>query len=395
MPVRTPRTPSYRHHRPTGQAVVTLGGRDFYLGKFGSAESRAEYDRLVAEWLASGRALAPPTPGVDTAAPTVAELILAYVRFAGGYYLKDGAPTSEVANIKNALRPLRRLYAHTGAKDFGPLALKAVRQALIEAGLCRGEVNKRVRHVVRMFRWAVENELVPPSVHHGLKAVAGLKRGRSEARESPPVRPVAEAHVEAIRTHVAPQIWAMVELQRLTGMRPGEATIMRTVDLDRSGTVWAYSPSTHKTEHHGRTRTIYLGPRAQEVVKPWLRADPAAYLFSAREALDAHMEGRRAARKSPMTPSQAARARKKGRKRPPGDHYERESYSRAIAAGCKKAGVPHWHPHQLRHNAATHLRKEFSLEVARVVLGHSSAAVTEVYAEADNSKAIEAMGKVG
>ena len=55
MPARAPRTPSYRHHRPSGQAVVTLGGRDVYLGKFASPESRAEYDRLVAEWLASGR----------------------------------------------------------------------------------------------------------------------------------------------------------------------------------------------------------------------------------------------------------------------------------------------------------------------------------------------------
>jgi hypothetical protein len=48
---RPPRTPSYRLHKPSGQAVVTLGGRDVYLGKFETPESRAEYDRVVAEWL--------------------------------------------------------------------------------------------------------------------------------------------------------------------------------------------------------------------------------------------------------------------------------------------------------------------------------------------------------
>ncbi len=46
-----PRVPSYRRHRPTGQAVVILNGRDIYRyylypGKWGGKESRAEQDRL-------------------------------------------------------------------------------------------------------------------------------------------------------------------------------------------------------------------------------------------------------------------------------------------------------------------------------------------------------------
>ena len=45
-------TPKYRLHRSTGQAVVTLNGRDLYLGKYGSTESKIEYDRLIAEWFA-------------------------------------------------------------------------------------------------------------------------------------------------------------------------------------------------------------------------------------------------------------------------------------------------------------------------------------------------------
>ena len=114
------------------------------------------------------------------------------------------------------------------------MALKAVRQTMIAADLCRAEVNKRIRHIVRMVRWGVENELVPPSIHHGLKAVPGLKRGRSEARESEPVKPVPDAFVDAIEPHVAKQVWAMVQLQRVTGARSGEVTIMRTCDIDRS-----------------------------------------------------------------------------------------------------------------------------------------------------------------
>ncbi len=44
------RIPSYRRHKPAGKAVVTIGGRDIYLGKYGSAESRQEFNRLIVEW---------------------------------------------------------------------------------------------------------------------------------------------------------------------------------------------------------------------------------------------------------------------------------------------------------------------------------------------------------
>jgi integrase len=156
---------------------------------------------------------------------------------------------------------------------------------MIRAGLCRNEVNKRTRHIVRAFKWAVESELVPPGVHQGVKSVAGLRKGRSHARESEPAKPVPDAHVDAIAPHVSRQVWAMVQLQRLTGMRPGEVTIMRTRDIDMLGNVSIYRPESHKTEHHGKEREIPLGPRAQAVLKPWLRADSAAYLFSPREVL--------------------------------------------------------------------------------------------------------------
>jgi integrase len=390
---RSLRTPKYRLHKPSGLTVVTLYGREIYLGRHGTEESKAEYRRLIAEWMIDGGKIATAPSG--PADLTNNEVSVRYLGHGSTYYRKNGKPTKELANIKLAIRPLRRLYGHTLAKDFGPLALKAVRAEMIAAGLCRNEVNKRTAHIVRMFKWAVENELVHPSVYQALKAVAGLRRGRSPARESEPVKPVPDAHVDAIRPHVAKQVWAMVDLQRLTGMRSGEITIMRTCDIDTSGRVWIYKPESHKTEHHGKERVVYLGPRAQAILKPWLRDDTAAYLFSPREVLEEHYAERRRSRKTPMTPSQRARVRKARRSRNPGDHYTSMSYLRTIAVGCKRAGVPHWHPHQLRHNAATWLRKEFGLEVARVILGHSSAVVTEVYAEVDREKAVSVMERVG
>ncbi len=163
MAVQLSRLPSYRLHKPSGLAVVSIGGRDVYLGKFDSPESRAEYDRLMAEWLATGRRpiVADSASRADL---TVNEMLLAYLDYADGYYVKNGKPTTEPVNIRLALRPLRQLYGHTPAREFGPLRLKTVRQAMIDSGLCRSEVNKRVRHVLRAFKWAVGEEMVPPSL---------------------------------------------------------------------------------------------------------------------------------------------------------------------------------------------------------------------------------------
>ncbi len=187
----------------------------------------------------------------------------------------------------------------------------------------------------------------------------------------------------------------MIQVQSLTGMRPGEVVIMRGCDLDTSGQIWSYVPASHKTEHHGRRRIIYIGPRAQQIIKQFLKPDVSEYLFSPRDAMDEFQSKRRANRQTPMTPSQRRRRRKKNPLRSPSEHYTTQSYGYAILKACDKAGVPQWSPNQLRHNAATFLRKQYGIDVARVILGHSSPAVTEVYAELDRTKAIQVMAEVG
>jgi hypothetical protein len=115
------RTPSYRHHKPSEQAVVTLDGRGFYLGRFGSPESRGEHDRLTAEWLLNGRRLSAPDAGAGGDL-TVNELPVEYLGHADTYYVKNGRPTKEPEDLRYAIRPLRQLYGHTQARDFGPMA---------------------------------------------------------------------------------------------------------------------------------------------------------------------------------------------------------------------------------------------------------------------------------
>jgi hypothetical protein len=207
----SPRQPKYRRHKPSGQAVVTLNGHDHYLGKWKSPESKAEYDRLNAEWLAHGRQL----PGRHSPANdlTVNELILAFYRWAEEYYRHpDARPTSEVDNFRLALRSLRKLYGHTRAADFDSVALEALREQMIAAGLCRTRINHDVGRIRRMFNWAVSKKLVSLVAHRSLQTVEGLRRGRSAARETEPVKPVADAVVEATLPFLRPQVAALVQL---------------------------------------------------------------------------------------------------------------------------------------------------------------------------------------
>jgi len=229
------RIPSYCHHKASGQAVVRIAGCDVYLGPYNSEESKAEYDRRVAEWVTKRRSPLIIADGKTPEDLTVNELLDGYLEFAATYYVKDGEETREVVNIEHAVKPLVELYGVTPIKEFSPSRLKTVRQAMIDKKLCRGVINSRINRIRRVVKWGVENEMVPPSVLHGLQAVSGLKRGRSEARETERVKPVPDAHVEAVIAAVPPTLGAMIKVQWLTGMRPGELVIMRGCDLDTKG----------------------------------------------------------------------------------------------------------------------------------------------------------------
>lgn len=417
---RTRGIPAYGLHRPSGQARVRIDGVDHYLGPHGSEESKREYERLVRK-LITARAAQEVRARVEVAADlTVSELVASYVQHAKAYYVKDGRQTSEFGVIALTLRPVREQYGHELVTAFGPLKLLALRDRWAAEGIVREQVNHRIERVRRMFKWGVSRQLVPPDVLTALKTVEGLRKGRCAAKEGRKVRPAPDADVEAVRPFVSRQVWAMIELQRLTGMRPEEATLMRTIDIDMTGEPWTYTPGSHKTEHHGRERIIPLGPRAREVLKPWLRLNVTEYLFQPREAMEERAVERRKARRTKVQPSQQCRRAKRPRRRP-GDRYTTGSYRQAIAKACDRAfphptlaGIPdehladdqrgeleawrkarRWKPNQLRHSAATLLRREFGLDVAKAVLGHSSVAPTQIYAEQDLEAARRAMEKLG
>ncbi|MDZ4683819.1 MAG: hypothetical protein SH850_01940 [Planctomycetaceae bacterium] len=350
--------PSYLLHKPTGQARARIDGRDFYLGPFGSDDSRRKFGELVAQHC-SGRIVDPlARPGtttvpttIDDPGPSMAELWLAYLDFAERHYVKNGRPTAELDCLKSAMLPVVQLYGLLPIRDFGPTQLKAARNAMVAKGWTRGFVNKSVCRVRRVVRWGIENDMVEPVTLQRLEAVAGLSAGKTEAkRESVPV-----ANVDAVKGYVSPLVRDLMDLQLLTGCRPGELLMLTTAMIDRTGDVWTATLADHKTVGHGKTRRLYFGPKAQAVLAKHLKADQSAKLFK----------------------------------------ITRSHYGNRVTTACDKLDLPRFSPHWLRHNVTTTVRDTFGMEAAQALAGHSKPDMTANYSTKMDRLAADVVAKIG
>jgi integrase len=263
--------PTFRHHKATEQAVVTVHlpdgtPKDLYLGRHDSDAARAEYARILAVLAANHGTY--PASSYDL---TINEALLRYLKFAVDYYRgPDGKPSRSLESVKLALRYLRTLFGPTLLVEFAPPHLKAIRETMIREGRVRRQINKHCVTIRQFFRWCVEEQLVPVTVLETLKAVRPLAPGRSGVIEGTPREPADPVAVEASLKFMSPAVRAIVQLLRLTGARPTEILTLKREQVDCSNEVWRYSPPVHKTSWKGKTRVIHFGPESQVVLQPWL-----------------------------------------------------------------------------------------------------------------------------
>lgn len=388
--------PTYKKHPNCNQARCWVAGAWVYLGDFNSPESLEAYRRVCAEiTVSSAPAVAARATG---RAATVNELLLAFLKHAAEFYRRpDGTPTNEVNEYKQALRVVRRLYGSVPAGEFGPVALAAVRDAMVRKDWCRTRINKQVGRIRRCWKWGASKEIVTADAWVALGTLEGLRKNRSPAKETAPVRPVEEADYQGTLPHLMPTPRAMVQLQRAAGLRPCEVRLLVPADLDTSGDLWLYKPDEHKMAHLGITKAIPLPPSARAIIEPRLAGrGPRDYLFTPAEAREEWYAARRARRTCPLYPSE------KPRRSPPAKHkkkwttrFSSYGYAQCVRKACRRAGVTAWTPNQLRHSFGTEVRERFGLEVAQVLLGHKNAKTTEIYAEAALAKGKQAAKEMG
>jgi integrase len=369
------RVPKLRRHA-TGCGTCKLNGRDVYFrGAWPKGKKTApkaiqeQYERCISEWLAAGRQL--PATGVGM---TVAQLVQRYTPEVEKRYQKrqeDGTMqrTQNVVVIKIALRHLRKGWGTVEAREFRALALQAYVSHLehyvnpVTGRLARRTINTYVWAVKRMFRWAAQLELFPEAgdVRNSLYSVGSLVEGATEAPDYEPIEAAPAEHVAAVVARGG-TLAVMVQLQQLAGMRPGEVVKLRPKHVDRSKQPWEYRPPAHKTVHRGKSREVYFGPQARQLLQPLLDAglQPDAYCFLNR-------------RGNPYTP---------------------EYYADAIRLACDAAGVPRWNPNQLRHAAGTSAEVVEGIEGTAALLGNT-VKVAQTYAHARRKLAQKIAEQIG
>jgi integrase len=388
MPRRKP--PAYLLHQASGQARVRIDGRDYYLGPYGSPQSHAAYEAKLTQWK-TGDIVLPPS-GTD--APS---LVYAMMRFmterAQTYYA--GKP--EFGHFRVLVRFIMSQpgFCQLAAADLTAKRLEQLQAAMLHASWSRNHANRQTTRIKTMARWLEKEKLLPEGRWASLCTVRALP----EDEEADQVLPVPEDDLARTMAQLGPVPLAITDTLLLTAARPGEILKLRPGDLITNGRVqlapgftldlngcWAYTPKRYKTVgRKGKSfrRIILFGPRAQLKLTPFLEGRPANKpIFSPREAAEDYY-------------------RSKGQRvnhcrgRAPGEQYRHTSYAHAITAACARAGVPHWSPGQLRHNAATRLVEQFGWEIAAQILGHASVDMTRQYVLRRLTAAVEAMREVG
>jgi len=422
MPRLVHRPPAYCRHKSTQQAVVSFLGKKIYLGPYGSPRSHQRYQALLKKWelvrhqganaAVSGES--PAVSKVNAAAKvtadklrqkrrrgqpiSISEVIFVYRQHTHSYYKKNGEVTREAGVIDDALRILRKHHGTTLISDFGPVALDELRDKMIDdLDWSRKYINKQVSRIRSMFKWAAAKEIVDACLPASLRELAGFKKGRSRARETPRVKVVLDSTVDATLAILSSTVADMVRVQRLTSARPGEICSIAPADIDRTDDVWIYRPVEYKTEHFEMDRVIAIGPRAQKILAPYL-ADRGhdTFCFSPAESEAKRRADAAANRRTSLScGNRRGSNRIASPARTPNGRYSTASYRRAIHRACDKLGIEKWSPNRLRHTASTEIRRKFGIDAARAVDGHSAASTTEIYADLDLTKAIEVMRALG
>lgn len=279
----------------------------------------------------------------------VVELVRLYLHHAQDYY----KTSRHAANLRSALARFAISLPPTfHAQDIARHHVKSWISDLAAVPLSRTYCNKCLAYVKLMFRWALEEQLLDLDVVHQVLSVQPLKPNRSPAREPEPRNPVELDRVLRTLPHLQQTPRDIILLLALTGARVGELCTLKQseiLDTDNPAAPLIAVPALHKTAHHGKSRTIPFKPEACIILdryrRPLLFED---FVFCAPRSIE---------------------------------HYKPLSVAQAVRRACKKAGVPLWSPHQVRHTVATIVRDRLSLDAAAALLGHADTRTTARYAK--------------
>jgi integrase len=405
-------------HKASGRARVRLCGREYWLGIAGTKEADDKFRLLVASFVASGgtsvdesvlasgpvvvtvkpgAAVAVELAPAPPAALSIGGLLVRYLQAVKGNRtpeeLRGCSRWWRARQVANALDSRTAVPVEL----LGPRMLREVRDELVALPMeakrggesvhrTRGVINRTIREIVSMLKWAVGEELVPVERYQALRCLTGLRAGdNTPARESVPRKGVPDSEVAAICPFLPPVLADVIWFSRHSRCRPGEAFRLCMADLRPAGVPGAedaleWNLAEHKTAHHGKVRRIGVGPQAREILSRWSGGKaPTELVFTRTDVERVRTETTIRTRKDQKA----------------GERLTSEYLRRSVLRACEAAGVPRWTPYQVRHAGLQETRDIAGPETAQAVGGQSHLKTVEIYAQASFEKAAQFAAKYG
>lgn len=400
------RPPKLSRNKYRNFAYITVKGKQIYLGKWGSKEAQAAYERFLLEW---AKSKTETESRLSRDKISLAELFLAFIE---DYKIRPVKSISDLNTYIVLSKRICLLFPEYMANDFRIKDLEVLRESFQKQGYKRnGEkkeyartyLNKLMNRTKSVFAWGVSKEMVSAETCNRLKFLTPLKKGRTTAPETEKKHTVSDSDFKAVLKYLTPIYQDIMVILRYTGMRPSEICNMRVGDIDTKGEIWIYQPKEHKTAYRGHSRSIVIGKRAQKVLKPHLKGrNSDEYVFTPSLIMGEYWNEKRKNRKSKVTPSQNQRdiQREKTRNRHYSDKLNSCLIGKTVKRACKQAMEANkikktWTPYELRHTAITEARIHFGAEAAQHFAGHSTIHTQEVYDHSAIISASKVVKKLG
>ena len=224
-----PRAPQMRIHKATGHARCRFQGREYWFGRAGTPEAEERYRAFLKRWAEAQDSPPPPPPtkGVLTFAGALAPYLAEIRGDATTAKLRTNSLWWRARSMAGEVEHL----AGVRLADFGPkmmtawltrVGAKTITRGGQQVPRTRTHVRELATELLRLFEWAVREELLPPEKLVSLRTVP-VKAGRSpEAR-----KPVPDADVSATLPYLPPALAAVVAICRHSAARPGEVLVLQ------------------------------------------------------------------------------------------------------------------------------------------------------------------------
>jgi len=362
-----------------GRSFSWHKGKRIYHGVAGTPEANRNYLRFINDLTKEPPQSPPPDSGASVGTAGANNILVAELCDAFLKYAVKTKSSSDYSNYKTACEGLLR-YAGSTTAEFDAFLLLQIQDGFVKADYARTHCNKLINFCVHIFKWGEVRRLVPPGKSVQLQAVEPLRNGAT--RETEERTEVPDEVVEQTLPHLLPVYQAFVRILRETGARPSELCHMKVSDIDRKDPeIWVYKPKHHKTSRSGKRRVIAFGREEQALLLPYLGKEPSAAVFAPLDAISEHKRAQGDARKTPIPPSQQARAeyRKQHPKVKVNEHFDTRTVGKALKATILKAnlGLPldqqiqPWTLYQLRHRFLTEMTERYDENVAALLAGHT------------------------